>query len=81
MYSERDGSVAYINIPTDMEVLNPVIVVNAITSDGGILESLSEKGVAVHPHVFSNAGVIQKCLSSRHMTILMKKIMKFLTKR
>ena len=58
--SVRAGSAAYINIPTDMEVAKPVIVVNAITSDGGILESLGEKGVAVHPRAFINAGANSK---------------------
>lgn len=54
--SVRAGSVAYIKLPNDVEVAKPMIVVNAVTSDGGIAESLGEKGVAVHPRAFVNAG-------------------------
>ena len=43
-----------------MEVTKPVIVVNEVTSDGGILESLGEKSAAVHPCSFINAGVHSK---------------------
>jgi Fe-S cluster assembly scaffold protein SufB len=53
--SVRAGSVAYVDVPNEYES-KPVLVVNAITKDGGVLESNDEKGVAIHPRAFVNAG-------------------------
>uniref|UniRef100_A0A7S3VGU0 SUF system FeS cluster assembly SufBD core domain-containing protein n=1 Tax=Chaetoceros debilis TaxID=122233 RepID=A0A7S3VGU0_9STRA len=52
--SVRAGSVASVNVPEGIEC-KPIIVVNAITSDGNF-EGSEEKGVAMHPRTLATAG-------------------------
>jgi len=53
--SVKAGSVAHISVPDDMTV-KPVIVVNAVTADGGLSTCEEGKGVASHPRAFVTAG-------------------------
>lgn len=53
--SVRAGSVARINIPSDLET-KPILVVNAVTANGGLVECENGKGVAIHPRTFLTAG-------------------------
>lgn len=55
MNSVRAGSVAYVNVP-DGEESKPVIIVNAITADGGLENKEDGQGVAIHPRTLVNTG-------------------------
>ncbi len=55
--SVRAGAVASVNVPKDLELENkPVLVVNAVTANGGLSKSEEGKGVAMHPRTFVTAG-------------------------
>eukprot|EP00551_Chaetoceros_affinis_P009937 CAMPEP_0203666920 /NCGR_PEP_ID=MMETSP0090-20130426/3847_1 /ASSEMBLY_ACC=CAM_ASM_001088 /TAXON_ID=426623 /ORGANISM="Chaetoceros affinis, Strain CCMP159" /LENGTH=702 /DNA_ID=CAMNT_0050530921 /DNA_START=139 /DNA_END=2247 /DNA_ORIENTATION=- len=55
--SVRAGSVASVEVPNDLELGDkPVLVVNAITADGGLSKNEDGKGVAMHPRTFVTAG-------------------------
>lgn len=55
--SVRAGAVASINVPNDLKLENkPVLVVNAITADGGLAKSEEGKGVSMHPRTFVTVG-------------------------
>lgn len=58
--SVRAGSVAYVNIPEDVESKS-ILVVNAVTTNGGVSGSEDGKGVAFHPRAFVTAGANSKC--------------------
>ena len=53
--SVRAGSVAYVNVPAEKEV-KQVIIVNAITADGGLENGEEGQGVSIHPRTFAVAG-------------------------
>lgn len=53
--SVRAGSVACVDVPAGETATKPVLVINAITADGGLGED-SEVGVANHPRSFVSAG-------------------------
>jgi Fe-S cluster assembly scaffold protein SufB len=53
--SVRAGSVAYVNVPAEKEV-KQVIIVNAITADGGLEKGEEGQGVSIHPRTFVIAG-------------------------
>lgn len=55
MNSVRAGSVAYVNVPAGEES-KPVIIVNAITADGGLENKEDGQGVAIHPRTLVNTG-------------------------
>ena len=53
--SVRAGSIAYVNVPAETES-RPVIIVNAITADGGLENGEDGQGVAMHPRTLVIAG-------------------------
>lgn len=52
--SVRAGSFAYVNAPAEAET-KPVIIVNAVTADGGAENGEDEKGVSMHPRTLAVA--------------------------
>lgn len=55
MNSVRAGSVANINVPGNTEV-KPILIVNAITADGGLENGEEGQGVSIHPRTFGMVG-------------------------
>lgn len=53
--SVRAGSVAYVNVPAEAET-KPVIIVNAVTADGGLENGEEGQGVAIFPRTCVVAG-------------------------
>lgn len=53
--SVRAGSVSYVNIPDGYES-GPIMIVNAVTADGGSENEASGQGVAMHPRALVVAG-------------------------
>lgn len=58
--SVRAGSVAYVSVPDDVESKS-ILVVNAVTADGGLPNNESSKGVAFHPRALVTSGSNSKC--------------------
>jgi len=55
--SLKAGAVAYINIPASTIETKPVLVINAVSADGGVGSDIEEgKGIASHPRCLVNAG-------------------------
>lgn len=53
--SVRAGSVAYVNVPAETET-KPIIIVNAVTADGGLENGKEGQGVAIYPRTCAVAG-------------------------
>jgi len=54
--SVRAGSVAYVNVPAETAETKPVIIVNAVTADGGLENGEEGQGVSMHPRTCVVAG-------------------------
>lgn len=63
----RTGAVAYVNAPKGKDFEKPVIVINAVTPDGGV-DGSGESGVAMHPRCIvvaendSRLSFVQSCV-------------------
>jgi len=54
--SVKAGVVSCINIPSSTKVTKPVVVINALSADGGVGKVQGGKGVAIHPRCLVMAG-------------------------
>lgn len=66
--SFRAGSVALVDIPENHEEEKPILIINAVTADGGVSNTVEGKGVAHHPRTLiaadkaSKASIIQSTI-------------------
>jgi len=54
--SVRAGAVSYIQMPSSTIETRPVVVLNAVSADGGVGKLENDKGVASHPRCLAVAG-------------------------